>query len=390
MSSLSSRKSSKKFYVQYLGWMESSGLWGREFTEPIVRELVLRRHNDELPKLTIDISKKEVKIIQMGDKKKIKYPFQPSKDVTYATQALSPDEDVVACIFLGYNPNTKRAVHVHAYRCDSADTAQALVDTFNSLCVQLEENEKRVRRIEEELVSMGKIMARASTNIRQRKTPTIASDDVSSVTSARTHETLESNEEYKPVSQVSYIQDKVIADPNVMDEELPYHRLAAELREKLGSKQRPAQKTGPLVYPPKDYDLSADDDDDDDDEYGPQNSNENDEGRQSSTYSDRSSSQDGGREVEKSKDKAAAKVLPLFTNQARLVFSNEDLTAEQSKNYKREEMTPKFRKVASPTNHKDFNQPFNRRYSPSALGLKPRSNGKAEKKHQKNHWSFDR
>lgn len=379
MSSSSSRKSSKKFYVQYLGWKESPGLWGREFTEPIVRELVLKRHNDELPKFTIDISKKEVKITQMADKKKIKYPFLPSKDVSYATQALSPDDDVVACIFLGYNPNTKRVVHVHVYRCDSADTAESLVDAFNSLCVQIPENEARVRHIEEELVSKSQIITRASTNIKQRKAPTIASDDVSSVTSGRTHETFESNEEYKPVSQVTYQQEKLSGSQDIMNEELPYHRLAAELREKLGSIDRPAGKKAPLVYPPKDYDMDDDDDDDD---------NEGNGGRQSSSYSEHSSSQDDVVEGERSYNKTEGKVLPLFTNQARMVYSQGDLTAEQSKNYNRKEMTPNFRRASSPPPDKEgashlFN---NRRYTAKALGLKD----KAQKKYPKNDWLYDR
>ena len=159
-----SKSQRSQYYVWYLGWKESRGLSGQEFTEPIVRELLVRRRSEALPKLTIEVTKKELKVTQLVEKRKgkvdkVKYPAIPSRDVTFATQALYPDEDVVACIYLGYNARTQCAVHVHVYRCDSPDTAALLVDNINAL-VQLPEHLARVRKIEQELFEKGQIVLR--------------------------------------------------------------------------------------------------------------------------------------------------------------------------------------------------------------------------------------
>lgn len=155
-----------QYYVWYLGWKEVRGLWGREFTEPITKELVQRRAHEPLPKLTIEVNRKEVKVVQLVEKKKgkvekVKYPPIPGKDVTYAVQALSPDMDVVSCIYLGYNPQTHCAVHVHVYRCDSPETAEIFSDHLTQL-TDLPENQKRIFRIEADLVAKNQIVPRPS------------------------------------------------------------------------------------------------------------------------------------------------------------------------------------------------------------------------------------
>ena len=38
-----------------MGWRECRGVWGREFTEPIARDLILTRRGEELPKLTLEV-----------------------------------------------------------------------------------------------------------------------------------------------------------------------------------------------------------------------------------------------------------------------------------------------------------------------------------------------
>ena len=77
-------------------------------------------------------------------------------------QVLSPDEDVVACIYLGYNPQTRCAVHVHVYRCDSVETAAILTAHLNQL-IELPEHQQRVLKIEQELVNKGQVGSGAST-----------------------------------------------------------------------------------------------------------------------------------------------------------------------------------------------------------------------------------
>ena len=77
-------------------------------------------------------------------------------------QVLSPDEDVVACIYLGYNPQTRCAVHVHVYRCDSMETAAILTAHLNQL-IELPEHQQRVLKIEQELVNKGQVGSDVST-----------------------------------------------------------------------------------------------------------------------------------------------------------------------------------------------------------------------------------
>lgn len=56
-------------------------------------------------------------------------------------------EDIVACILLLYNPVTKCPLHVHAYRCDSESTAQALNQQLQVL-INRPENQKRFAELE--------------------------------------------------------------------------------------------------------------------------------------------------------------------------------------------------------------------------------------------------
>lgn len=56
-------------------------------------------------------------------------------------------DDIVACILLLYNPVTKCPLHVHAYRCDSESTAQALNQQLQVL-INRPENQKRFAELE--------------------------------------------------------------------------------------------------------------------------------------------------------------------------------------------------------------------------------------------------
>lgn len=63
--------------------------------------------------------------------------------ITCSVQA----EDIVACVLLLYNPSTKCPLHVHAYRCDSETTAQAL-HQFLQVLINRPENQKRFSELE--------------------------------------------------------------------------------------------------------------------------------------------------------------------------------------------------------------------------------------------------
>ena len=151
-----------KFYVQYLGWKECSGLWGREFSEPIAVQLISHRQGENLPKLTIEITKKELKLSQVTEGKKSrssikqKFPSIQTKDLSYATVLQQPYEDVVSCIYMGFNPQTRRAVHCHVYRCDSESTAGLLAGCLNQILTH-PKHQERLRRMYPELLNKGQI-----------------------------------------------------------------------------------------------------------------------------------------------------------------------------------------------------------------------------------------
>ena len=129
-----------RFYVEYLGWKETRGLHGSEYTDPITAKL-LNRRSSRLHRMTIKVTKDELQITEHvttpnGKPQKIKYPAQQICDVSYVTQSAPPHTDVVSCIFLGYNSKTQCAAHVHAYIFDSSDTATIFVKLLNSLIEQ--------------------------------------------------------------------------------------------------------------------------------------------------------------------------------------------------------------------------------------------------------------
>lgn len=113
----------QQFYVQFLGWVETNGLRGPRYTDPVVNDLRRKAKKWKYaPKLTLQVGKKEMKITQdiQDEKKKgkkiktIKFPIIPSRDITYAVQTQNPidgsPDDIVACIYLGYVPRTQRQV----------------------------------------------------------------------------------------------------------------------------------------------------------------------------------------------------------------------------------------------------------------------------------------
>lgn len=69
--------------------------------------------------------------------------FIPHSAITCSIQS----DDIVACVLLLYNPATKCPLHVHAYRCDSDTTAQALHEQLQIL-INKPENQKRFAELE--------------------------------------------------------------------------------------------------------------------------------------------------------------------------------------------------------------------------------------------------
>ncbi|EDS36890.1 conserved hypothetical protein [Culex quinquefasciatus] len=138
------------YYVWFLGAQEAKGLRGSRVLLPVIPRLIERSKEHEPLKVTLQISHKGLKIIQGSAKH-----FIPHGAITCSVQT----EDIVACILLLYNPATKCPLHVHAYRCDSEATAQALHEQLQIL-INRAENQKRFAELETRACEPGQIKPR--------------------------------------------------------------------------------------------------------------------------------------------------------------------------------------------------------------------------------------
>lgn len=262
----------QQFYVQFLGWVETNGLRGQRYTEPVVHDL--RRKNRKwkyAPKLTLQVGKKELKITQdiQDEKKKgkkiktIKFPIIPSRDITYAVQSKNPvdgsPEDIVSCIYLGYVPRTQRYVHVHVYRFDSPDTATTFVHFLNQIIAMFAD---RTADIERQLIAQGHIEDPRGTHVRQNvRVYTMAgmnnnsrfnsSDGMSSDRAVYEDSAADSgsfSDEGFPTGS-----DEIEPDLQSLKEAVQFDSVTDELKARLRLTETNA--AAPLLLPPKDYDT---------------------------------------------------------------------------------------------------------------------------------------
>lgn len=70
----------------------------------------------------------------------------PHDSITSVVQ----EDDIVCCLLLIYNPLTQCPIHVHAYRCDSIETAYSLTEQIQVL-IDRPENQKKFAAIEKKL-----------------------------------------------------------------------------------------------------------------------------------------------------------------------------------------------------------------------------------------------
>lgn len=252
----------QKFYVEFLGWVESRGLVGEKYTRPIVDDL-RRKHQKwrNAPKLTLQVSKSELKISQdvtEKSKKKsktIKFPIIPVEDVTFVSQARHPltgqPDDIVACIYLGYLPRTKRSVHVHVYRFDSAQTATKYVGMLQGVMGM---DEDRLRQVEFSLIARGEIEDPINTAYVYRprsspRDPGIGSSD--GMSEPRTDSAPDSTAA-STCSTNSFPSDEIEPDLISLRDQMPFESVTDELRQKLNVSMKEGK---PLLLPPKDYDT---------------------------------------------------------------------------------------------------------------------------------------
>ncbi|XP_058448711.1 apical junction molecule [Malaya genurostris] len=227
------------YYVWFLGAQEAKGLRGSRVLLPVIPRLIEKSKEHEPLKITLQISHKGLKIIQGSAKH-----FIPHGAITCSVQT----EDIVACILLLYNPATKCPLHVHAYRCDSETTAQALNDQLQIL-INRPDNQKRFAELETRLGLPAQLTASVVTAAPERKqqmprrfaSPRRFDSSHGSDTGTSTRESECSEEQqHSPTSPISPIssQSKL------------YDSLAAELREKLSGGV-------PLLLPAKDCDKTT-------------------------------------------------------------------------------------------------------------------------------------
>ncbi|XP_055601612.1 serine/arginine repetitive matrix protein 5 isoform X2 [Uranotaenia lowii] len=249
------------YYVWFLGAQEAKGLRGSRVLLPVIPRLIEKSKEREPLKVTLQISHKGLKIIQGSAKH-----FIPHGAITCSVQA----EDVVACILLLYNPATKCPLHVHAYRCDSEATAQAMNEQLQIL-INRAENQKRFAELETRLGLSAQLTTSVVTGAPERKhhhqhqqkvhqhhqlqqhqqqhhqqmprrfdSPRRIDSSHGSDTGTSTRESECSEEQqHSPTSPISPI----------LSQSKLYDSLAAELREKLSGGV-------PLLLPAKDYDKS--------------------------------------------------------------------------------------------------------------------------------------
>ncbi|XP_037937746.1 zinc finger CCCH domain-containing protein 13-like isoform X1 [Teleopsis dalmanni] len=251
------------YYVWFLGAEEAKGLRGARVINSVLPYLIDRSRSQEPLKVTLQVSHKGIKILQGSSKH-----FIPHSAITSSVQT----DDIVACVLLLYNPATKCPLHVHAYRCDSESTAEALHQQLQIL-INRPENQKRFEELETRLgilpplpLSSNKLTASNNNNEHSQKqvfqsqhqqqrqqtqqqrrhetSPKRFSSSLGSDNSTRESEYSEEHSSGSPISRSPPIVKPLPQPTNEL-----FDSLAAELRAKLNG------NGPPLLLPPRDYDT---------------------------------------------------------------------------------------------------------------------------------------
>lgn len=334
------------YYVWFLGSRESKGLRGDEYVSPVLNYMLDNECDLEPSKVTLQVSSKGLKIIQIltvprkssklsadqqtqlfANSQRLKSEASTSSSLLKTEQVkhhiphnsitwVYQEEDIICAILLLYNPITRCPVHVHAYRCDSIETADNLRQQLQAL-VSRPENQKKFCDIESRLAAKGLLLPASNHHFVDEEVPpetvppftethhynsaskTLNSDGRSTRTEGSDENSEESNSSdlgyairskrtnhgygkhiplppplmLNPSKKSSKIKSAPVpvskpekgklakGKPKKPAEEPEVHlgatsalydSLAAELRDKLGNK-----KMGPLLLPPRDYDSAS-------------------------------------------------------------------------------------------------------------------------------------
>lgn len=256
----------QQFYVQLLGWVETNGLRGARYTDPVVKNLRRKAKQwKNAPMLTLQVGKTEIKMSQdIPDEKKgrkkiktMKFPIIPSSDITFVSQALNPIDgsldDVVACIYLGFVPRTQRYVHTHVYRFDSTDTATTFTRILNQI---ISINTDRTAEIERQLIRQGAIE-----DARERVGPITAHvrpniyrlDSSDGMSDKALYEDSGADSGSFSDEGLPSGSDDIEPDLQSLKDAVPFDSVTDELKTRLRLTE--TKGAAPLLLPPKDYDT---------------------------------------------------------------------------------------------------------------------------------------
>lgn len=257
------RKDGKKFsyYVLFLGAKEARGLRGEEYVLPAMRKLIEQERRIEPSKVTVQVSEKGLKIIQNVSKRsKHDHVSLTSKQKTEQVKHLIPhelitavvqEEDIVCCLLLICNPVTRCPAHVHAYRCDSVETASAFRESLQTFIAKSRPAKKLLEEVDSCLSAAQPISGR---QVQLRRSGGSSSDDRSSTRTQGSDGTGEFLT-VRPPAKMSFrspqknSERRESAGSPVTEKEQLFESLAHELKMKLNP------SSGPLLLPPRDYDT---------------------------------------------------------------------------------------------------------------------------------------
>ncbi|EFO98522.1 hypothetical protein GCK72_010081 [Caenorhabditis remanei] len=159
------------FYVWYLGSKEADGVRGSAVVLPVMRQLLKESFKKTPSKATVQISSKGLKLIQsvpaMSRSGKVKMQlvkFQIAANcITYSITGKPPFDDVVGVVMLVLNPEMQSPMHVHCYRCDSAETAQIMLANLQ-LLLSRPDVQRSINDLEHRLFLSGLLVPRNNNN----------------------------------------------------------------------------------------------------------------------------------------------------------------------------------------------------------------------------------
>ncbi|KAL7300547.1 hypothetical protein TKK_0006544 [Trichogramma kaykai] len=248
------------YYVWYLGAREAKGVQAM----PDAIDYLLERERLQEPfKVTLQVSSKGLKIIQTvhpgGSTRQAVKHLVPGHALLAAVQR----EDVVAATLLLPNPASNNPVHVHAYRCDSVETAELLGGQLKILASHSAESLAARLGVpgnnNNGILGSGNGINGCTTtgttttttngggsgSLDSRLQRGSAGNLGSDGRSTRESESSEGSGEHQTNRHLPPIQSTTI-----------YESLAAELRAKLGRGNAAADcDAGPILLPPRDYDT---------------------------------------------------------------------------------------------------------------------------------------